>query len=195
MTSFVKIIELNFIPIWFTWSNLHPDKLSGLSSSWARLFFLFFMSRAFLIRQRYQSRGGLDVSRDNTSAYALRHISCGVLYSTTLYFKRKQTEKHSELNGPEIDSTLWNGMMELVDMLGKSILGSISRLWTRHLKKVGGIFRVPFCDPTEGVLEFPFGDVFCMRGHPLKGEKSDLLLDFFFNLITGFSRFFSFFCT
>ena len=64
-------------------------------------------------------------------------------------------------------------MMELVDMPGRSILVSVSRLWTCHLKRVGGGFRVPFCDPTEGVLEFSFGDVFCMGDDPLR-KKSDL---------------------
>ena len=51
-------------------------------------------------------------------------------------------------------------MEQLVDMPGMSPLGSISRLGTWHLKRVGGGFRVPFCDPTEGVLKFLFGDVF-----------------------------------
>ena len=59
-------------------------------------------------------------------------------------------------------------MMGLVDMPGRSPPGSISRLGTCHLKRVGGDFRVPFCVPTEGVFEFLFGDVFCMRGSPLK---------------------------
>ena len=59
-------------------------------------------------------------------------------------------------------------MMELVDMPGISPLGSISRLGTCHLKRVEGVFRVPLCDPTEMVLEFLFGDVFCMRGGPLR---------------------------
>ena len=63
-------------------------------------------------------------------------------------------------------------MMELVDMPGRSILASVSRLWTCHLKRVGWVFRVPFCDPTEGVLEILFGDVFCMGGDPLR-KKSD----------------------
>ena len=63
-------------------------------------------------------------------------------------------------------------MMELVDMVpGMSPLGSISRLGTCHLKRVEGVFRVPFCDPTEGVLKFLFGDVFCMGGDPLRGGK------------------------
>ena len=62
-------------------------------------------------------------------------------------------------------------MMELVDMPGRTILVSVSRLWTCHLKRVGGGFRVPFCDPTEGVLKFSFGDVFCMGGDPLRGGK------------------------
>ena len=64
-------------------------------------------------------------------------------------------------------------MMELVDMPGMSPLGSVSRLGACHLKRVRGGFRVPFCDPTEGVLEFPFGDVFCMRGGPIR--KKDTL--------------------
>ena len=38
--------------------------------------------------------------------------------------------------------------------------------------QVRGGFRVPFCDPTEGILKFLFGDVFCMRGDPLK-KKTD----------------------
>ena len=59
-------------------------------------------------------------------------------------------------------------------MPGKSPLGRISRLGTCHLKRVGGGFRVPFFDPTEGVLEFPFGDVFCMRGDPLRGKSDPL---------------------
>ena len=70
-------------------------------------------------------------------------------------------------------------MLELVDMLGRSILGIIPRLcvslWTCHLKRDGGCFRVPFCDPTEGILKFLFGDIFYMRGDPLK-EKTILLL-------------------
>ena len=45
-------------------------------------------------------------------------------------------------------------------MLGMSPFDSVSRLETWHLKRVGGRFRVPFCDPTEGVVEMPFGDVF-----------------------------------
>ena len=53
-------------------------------------------------------------------------------------------------------------------MPGMSPLVSISRLGTCHLKRLGEGFRVPFCDPSEGVLEFLFGDVFCMRGDPLK---------------------------
>ena len=56
-------------------------------------------------------------------------------------------------------------------MPGRTILVSVSRLWTCHLKRVGGGFRVPFCDPTEGVLKFSFGDVFCMGGDPLRGGK------------------------
>ena len=54
-------------------------------------------------------------------------------------------------------------MMELFvfDMPGRSIILSISRLWTCHLaKRVGGGFRVLFCDPTDGVLKFSFGDFF-----------------------------------
>ena len=62
-------------------------------------------------------------------------------------------------------------MMELVDMPGRCPLASVYRLKTYHLKRVGGFFRVPFYDPTEGVLEFPFGNVFCMRGGLLRGEK------------------------
>ena len=56
--------------------------------------------------------------------------------------------------------------MELLDLLllGMSPLDSISRLGTCHLKRVGGDFRVPFCDPTEGIHKFSFGDIFCMRG-------------------------------
>ena len=37
---------------------------------------------------------------------------------------------------------------------------------------------VPFCLPTKGVLEFPFGDVFCMRGYPLR-EKMTFNLSHF----------------
>ena len=66
-------------------------------------------------------------------------------------------------------------MMELVDMPGRSILGSISRLWTCHLKRVGGDFRVSFCDPTEEILKLLFGDIFCTRGDPLK-KKTDQLV-------------------
>ena len=66
-------------------------------------------------------------------------------------------------------------MLELVDIPGRFILDSISRLWTCHLKRVRGGFRVPFCDPTEGILNFLFGDIFCMRDDPLK-EKTTLLL-------------------
>ena len=63
-------------------------------------------------------------------------------------------------------------MIELVDMPGRFPILRISRLGTCHLKRAGEGFRVPFCDPTEGVLEFLFGDVFCMRGDLLR-KKSD----------------------
>ena len=42
-------------------------------------------------------------------------------------------------------------------MPGKSPLVSVSRLGTYHLTRIGGVFRVLFCDPSEGVLKFLFG--------------------------------------
>ena len=42
-------------------------------------------------------------------------------------------------------------MIELVDMSRRAILGSVSRLWTCHLKRAGSGFRVLFCDLTEGI--------------------------------------------
>ena len=63
-----------------------------------------------------------------------------------------------ESRSTKTEAWLWNGMMELVDMPGKSILLSISRLLTCHLKRVRGVFRGPFCDPTEGVPKFWFDD-------------------------------------
>ena len=53
-------------------------------------------------------------------------------------------------------------------MPGRSILVSISILWTFNPKQVAGGFRGPFCDPTEGVLKFLVGEYFCMGGDPLK---------------------------
>ena len=65
-------------------------------------------------------------------------------------------------------------MLELVDMPGRSILGSISRLWTCHLKWVRGGFRYPFRDPKLGVLNFCLVTVFVLiRGDPLK-KKTEL---------------------
>ena len=62
-------------------------------------------------------------------------------------------------------------LVELVDMPGMSLLGSISRLGICHLKKAGGVFRDLFCDPTEGILNISFGDLFYMRGRPPSGKK------------------------
>ena len=47
-------------------------------------------------------------------------------------------------------------------MPGRSILVSISILWTFNPKQVAGGFRGLFCDPIEGVLKFWFGEHFCM---------------------------------
>ena len=60
----------------------------------------------------------------------------------------------------KIGSTLWNNMVELVDMPGRSIILSIFRLWSCRLKRVGEGFRVLFFDPTEGILKISFGDFF-----------------------------------
>ena len=45
-------------------------------------------------------------------------------------------------------------MMELVDMPGMSPLGSISRLGTCHLKRVGGILGSQFVTQMKGYLNF-----------------------------------------
>ena len=67
-------------------------------------------------------------------------------------------------------------MMELVDMLGMSALGSISRFGTSNLKRVGGGFRGLFCDSKPGVPKILFGDIFSMRGDPFK-KKTDHTTD------------------
>ena len=59
-------------------------------------------------------------------------------------------------------------MMELVDMPGRSILVSISRLWISNPKQVAGDCRGPFCDPTEGVLKCWVDGHVYMWGGPLK---------------------------
>ena len=45
-------------------------------------------------------------------------------------------------------------MLELVDMPGMSILGSISRLWTCRLKKVGGVLGAHFVTQSLGYSDF-----------------------------------------
>ena len=141
MISCVKIVEPNSILIWFTWSNLHSIKLSGLPSSWARLFFVF-VEQSFLDLSRLSVAGGLHVSRDDTSACALRHILYTVLYSIVLYSLKEswwsnskescnntqQTlfheptfvdlEKHREINGPTLgqhwEMAWWNWLTCLI---------------------------------------------------------------------------------
>ena len=65
-------------------------------------------------------------------------------------------------------------MMELVDMPGRSIIVSVSRLWTFHLECVGGGLRGPFFDPKLGVPKIWVGEHFCMRGDPVK-KKTHLM--------------------
>ena len=79
MISCVRIVEPNFIQILFTWSNLPPIKLSGLPSSWDRLLFVF-DEQSFLDLSRLSVAGGLNVSRDDTSACA--YDTYRVQYST-----------------------------------------------------------------------------------------------------------------
>ena len=60
-------------------------------------------------------------------------------------------------------------MMDLVDMPGSSIHSSIFRLWTYHLKKVGGGSRDPFVLRNERYPNFGLVNFFCMRdGLPRK---------------------------
>ena len=59
-------------------------------------------------------------------------------------------------------------MMKLVDMPGISAKFRICRMQTANFKKVGRKFKGPFCAPKLRVPEYPFGDVFCMRGGELR---------------------------
>ena len=74
----------------------------------------------------------------------------------------------------KIGPTLWNGTMELVDMPGRSPLGSVSRLGTCYLKRVRGGLGSRFVTQPKGNSNFRLVTFFCMRGDPLRG-KSDLL--------------------
>ena len=55
-------------------------------------------------------------------------------------------------------------MMELVDMPGMSAKFRICRMRTADFKKVGRKFNGSFSAPKLGGPEYPFGDVFSMRG-------------------------------
>ena len=62
--------------------------------------------------------------------------------------------------------------MELVDMPGMSPILRICRLGTSNPRRVRGVFKGPFCVPTDEGTQIPFGDFFCMGGDPLKKKLS-----------------------
>ena len=66
------------------------------------------------------------------------------------------------------EAWLWIGMMEFVDMPGRSIHVSISRLWTFHPKQVIEGFRGLFCASKLGLPNIWIGEHFCMATDPLR---------------------------
>ena len=64
-------------------------------------------------------------------------------------------------------------MLELVDMPGRFIIASTSRLWTFNPKKVGGNLKGPFRASTVGVPKFRVGELFCMGDDPLRKKMPD----------------------
>ena len=79
----------------------------------------------------------------------------------------------------KIDTWLWNGMMELVDMPGMSPVLRICRLGTSNPKQIAGFFRGPFCVSTLRVLNFWVGEHFCTWGGPLKKKGPQLVTRIF----------------
>ena len=59
-------------------------------------------------------------------------------------------------------------MMELVDISGISTQFRICRMRTANSKKVEGTLNSPFCAPKLGVPTIWVGDLFCMRGGPIR---------------------------
>ena len=64
--------------------------------------------------------------------------------------------------------------MELVDMPGRSPILRICKLGSFKPKKIWGTLKGPFCVSEVGVPNIYFGELFYMRGGPLR-IKNDLM--------------------
>ena len=148
--------SLIILPVLSVWTSSFLARVFLVS--WAEL-------SCFMLGGSGASRNGAsDFAYDTTWAwYSLRkwivELKRELRYSTTIN-PRGQFCWPWESRWTKIEAWLWNGMMALVDISGRSLILIISRLGTSNPKQVGGGFRGSFCASTVGVPKIWFDDLF-----------------------------------